>query len=369
MKFQVDKGNLSQVLQKVQSITDRKSNMPILGNCLIKASSDQVLEFSATDLELNLWTRIDAQVAEEGSITVSARKLLEIIREVPQDLISIEAFANNRMLITAGRSRFELSTIAAEDFPYINFYQDLPLSNCDTASFRLALQKTFYCIPPDEETFTAPGLLWHSAGQGAYRFVSSDGHRLAYFEVAATSFPGIELPKEVIIPRKAVQEIIRLLEKEDEASIGVDEKSLVIRTPSTFLSTLLLDSEFPEYEVIIPEHRPCGFSVESGILHPALKRVAVLTDATYKHVRFNISKNSLELESGNPEFGNANDVLDIDYEGEDFSIAFNARYVLDSIQVMEGASIRFEWVDQNHGGVFVAPDDPGYLSLIMPMVL
>jgi DNA polymerase III subunit beta len=369
MKFQVDKGNLSQVLQKVQSITDRKSNMPILGNCLIKATSDQLLEFSATDLELNLWTKMDAQVMEEGSVTVSARKLLEIIREIPQALISIEAFANNKMLITAGRSKFELSTIAAEDFPYINFYQDLPLSNCDTASFRQALQKTFYCIPVDEDTFTAPGLLWHSAGSETFRFVSSDGHRLAYFEVPATSFPGIKLEREVIIPRKGVQEIIRLLEKEDEASIGVDEKSLVVRTPSTFLSTLLLDAEFPEYEVIIPPERPCGFSVESEIFQPALKRVAVLTDMTYKHVRFHISRNSLELESGNPEFGNANDVLDIDYEGEDFSVAFNVKYVLESIQVMEGASIRFEWVDQNHGGVFVAPDDPGYLSLIMPMVL
>jgi DNA polymerase III subunit beta len=369
MKFQVDKGNLSQVLQKVQSITDRKSNMPILGNCLIKASSDQMLEFSATDLELNLWTKIDAQVAEEGNVTVSARKLLEIIREVPQSLISIEALANNKILITAGRSRFELSTIAAEDFPYINFYQELPLSNCDTTLLRQALQKTFYCIPVEEDTFTAPGLLWHSTGEGAFRFVSSDGHRLAYFEVPATAFAGVELEKEVIIPRKAVQELIRLLEKENDASIGVDEKSLVVRTPSTFLSTLLLDAEFPEYEVIIPPDRPCGFSVESEILYPALKRVAVVTDLTYRHVRFNVSKNSLELESGNPELGNANDVLDIDYDGEDFSVAFNIKYVLDCIQVMEGPTIRFEWVDQNHGGIFVAPDDPGYLSLIMPMVV
>ena len=369
MKFQVDKGNLSQVLQKIQSITDRKSNMPILGNCLIKASSDQVLEFSATDLELNLWTKLDAQVADEGSVTVSARKLLEIIREVPQSVISIEAFPNNKIVITAGRSRFEISTIAAEDFPYINFYQELPLSSCDTSSLRQALQKTFYCIPADEETFTAPGLLWHSVGDGVFRFVSSDGHRLAYYEVPAESFPGIRLEKEVIIPRKAVQELIRLLEKENEASIGVDERSLVVRTPSTFLSTLLLDTEFPEYEVIIPEERPCGFSIENQILQPALKRVAVLTDMAYRHVRFNISRNSLELESGNPEFGNANDVLDIDYDGEDFSVAFNVRYVLESIQVMDGENVRFEWVDQNHGGVFVAPEDPGYLSLIMPMVL
>ena len=199
--------------------------------------------------------------------------------------------------------------------------------------------------------------------------VSSDGHRLAYYETPVSSFPGLELSKEIIVPRKAVLELSRLLEKETEVSIGVDEKSLVIRTPSTFLSTLLLDAEFPEYEMIIPAERPFGISVEAEIFQPALKRVAVITDVTYRHVKFNISKNLLELESGNPELGNANDVLDIEYDGEDFSIAFNVKYVLDCISVMETPTIRFEWVDQYHGGIFLAPEDPGYLSLVMPMVV
>ncbi|MEN6441919.1 MAG: DNA polymerase III subunit beta [Syntrophobacter sp.] len=370
MKFQVDKGNLSQILQRVQSITDRKSNMPILSNCLIKTSSDQTVEFSATDLELSLWTRMGATVEVEGKTTVSARKLLEIIREIPQDLISLEAMPNGRMVIVAGRSRFELSTIAAEDFPYINVYQEQTLSKCDAGQLRHALQKTLYSIPSEEDTFTAPGLLWHPAGQEAFRFVSSDGHRLAYFEVPITAFPGIQIKSGgIIIPRKAVQEMTRLLEKETEVEIGVDEKSLIMRTPSAFLSTLLLDADFPEYEAIIPPERPFGFSVEADVIYPALKRVAVLTDVTYRHVRFNISKDSLELECGNPELGNANDVLDIDYSGEDFSVAFNVKYVLDSIQVMESPLIRFEWVDQFHGGIFLAPEEPGYLSLIMPMVV
>ena len=369
MKFQVEKASLIQVLQKVQSITEKKSNMPILNNCLIIASTDQLVEFSATDLELNLWTKIGAQVEIEGKTTVSARKLLEIVREIPQNLISLEALANNKMLITAGRARFELSTIAAEDFPYINFYQEMPLSKCDAAVLRRALQKTFYSIPMEEDTFTAPGLLCHTVGENNFRFVSSDGHRLAYYEAPVSSFPGLALNKEIIVPRKAVQEISRLLEKETEVSIGVDEKSLVIRTPSTFLSTLLLDAEFPEYEMIIPAERPFGISVEAEIFQPALKRVAVITDVTYRHVKFNISKNLLELESGNPELGNANDVLDIEYDGEDFSIAFNVKYVLDCISVMETPTIRFEWVDQYHGGIFLAPEDPGYLSLVMPMVV
>jgi len=370
MKFQVEKASLAQVLQKIQSATEKKTTMPILNNCLISAAMDGTVELSATDLELSLWTKMAAQVKTEGKTTASARKLLEIVREIPQDRISFDLdVLRGRLLVTAGRSRFELSTIAAEDFPNINFYQDLPLTNCDANIFRRALQKTLYSIPMEEETFSAPGLLWHSTEENEFRFVSSDGHRLAYYEVPTGAFPGVEMTREVIVPRKAVQEIHRLLEKETEASIGVDEKSLVVRTPSTFLSTLLLDAEFPEYEMIIPAERPFGISVATDVLYPALKRVALVTDLTYRHVKFNISKNSLELESGNPELGNANDIIDIDYEGEDFSVAFNVKYVMESISVMESSTIRFEWVDQYHGGIFLAPEDPGYFSLIMPMVV
>ncbi len=337
----------------------KKLRCLFLNNCLIKAAADGAVEFSATDLELNLWTKIGAQVNTEGKTTASARKLLEIVREIPQDRISLEATANSRLIVKAGRSRFELSTIPAEDFPNINLYQDLPLTSCDTAVLRRALQKTLYSIPMEEETFTAPGLLWHLTEENDFRFVSSDGHRLAYYEVPAGAFPGLEMAKEIIVPRKAVQEIHRLLEKESEASIGVDENSLVIRTPSTFLSTLLLDAEFPEYEMIIPAERPFGISAPSEVLYPALKRVAVVTDVTYRHVKFNITKNSLELESGNPELGNANDIIDIDYDGEDFSVAFNVKYVMDCISVMEGPTIRFEWVDDVHGGIFSGPRRSG----------
>ncbi len=369
MKFQVGKASLVQVLQKIQSATEKKTTMPILNNCLIKASEDGTLEFSATDLELNIWTKMGAEVNKEGKTTVSARKLLEIVREVPQETVSIEAAANSRLIVKAGRSRFELSTIPAEDFPNINLYQDLALLKCDPGILRRAFQKTLYSIPTEEETFTAPGLLWHSTPENAFRFVSSDGHRLAYYEVPESAFSGLVIPKDIIVPRKAVQEMQKLLEKETEASVGVDEKSLVLRTPTTFLSTLLLDAEFPEYEMIIPAERPFGITIPADILYPALKRVAVVTDLTYRHVKFNITKNSLELESGNPELGNANDILDIEYDGDDFSIAFNVKYVLDCISVMESPMIRFEWVDEFHGGIFIAPEDPGYLSLIMPMVM
>jgi DNA polymerase III subunit beta len=368
MKFQVDRASLAQVLQKVQSITEKKSSMAILGNALIKASLDQSIEFSGTDLELNLWTKVAGQVEEEGSVTVSARKFLEIIREVPQDLISIEGLPNNRLVVLAGRSRFELSSLPAEDFPNINLYQHLPLVPTNAELLRNSLNKTFYAIPVEEDSFTIAGLYWHPL-DGKCRFVSTDGHRLAFFETLEGAFREVELEHGLIIPRKGVQEILKLLEKETTISIGIDEKYLILRAPSTFLSILLLDAEFPEYEMIIPAERPSGFEIERDVLLPALKRVAVLTDNVYRHVRFNISKGRLELDAGNPELGSANDVLDIDYEGEDFTVAFNNRYVVEGVSAIEGSTIRFEWVDQFHGGIFIGKDDPGYLSLIMPMVV
>jgi DNA polymerase-3 subunit beta len=132
---------------------------------------------------------------------------------------------------------------------------------------------------------------------------------------------------------------------------------------------LLLEADFPEYENIIPPERPCAITVPTDILFPALKRVALVTDASYRYVKLNIGKNCLELQSGNPELGNANEIIDVDYEGADISIAFNVKYVMESVSAMESQTIRFEWVDDGHGGIFLGPDDPGYFSLIMPMVV
>ena len=369
MKIHADKTSLTQVLQKVQNITEKKTSMPILSNVLVTAKEGQPLEFSATDLEISLWTRMPANVEAAGNTTVSARKLLEIVRELPQENIVLESLPNDKLLIQSGRSRFELSTIPAEDFPHLNFYEDIELLKMDPAALRHALDKTQYGIPTEDDPFSISGLFCHTLESGQLRFVSSDGHRLVYYEVPPEGFSGLDIGKGIIIPRKGVQEILRAIEKEEEVSLGLHGSGLVLKTDATLLSIQLLESEFPEYQLIIPDERPCLLTVDWETLYHALKRVSVLTNVKWRHVRFVITKDSLELESGNPELGNANDVLDVDYDGEEFSIAFNVRYVMDCIQAMGGSQVRFEWVDQYHGGVFLDPDDAGYLSLIMPMVV
>lgn len=373
MKVEVPKTMFTQVLQKVYGVSDKKVHMPILSNVLIDASETaQEIEFTATDLELSLWTKMQGAVEEPGRLTVSAKKLLEIVRELPHDTITLQETTGNRLIIVAGRSRFELATIPADDFPLVSFFQGIPMIPCDSELLRKCLAKTQYGIPLDDDPFSIPGVFCHFSDPDRIRFVSSDGHRLALFEVPSDLLQNLELGGGVIIPRKGAQEIFKVLEKEERSEnvlVGLHENALVLKTQDTLVSVQLLEGEFPEYQLIIPEDRPCFFSVESDALYGALKRVGVLTDQKWRQVRFHITEGSLELESGNPELGQATENLDVAYSGEPFSIAFNLRYVLDALQALDSAQMRFEWVDQYHGGVFVGVDDPGYLALIMPMVI
>ena len=369
MKIQIDTALLTGVLQKVINITEKRTNIPILSNMLIKALDQETIEVSATDLEISLRTQIRARIEVPGMTTVSARKLLEVVRELPYEQVTLEGMPDSRLLVHAGRARFELQSIPAEDFPHLNFHEGSEFSKCDASLLRIALDKTLYGVPSEEDHFSVSGLFWHLMAPGHFRFVACDGHRLTYFEVPEESFPKVGVEKGIIVPRKGAQEIIRLLEKEDEAFLSFDENCLILKTGGTLLSVQLLDAEFPEYQVIIPDERPFSVELSWEAFHSALKRMAVLTNPRWRHVRFTVKQNLLELQAGDPEVGNADDVLDVDYQGEEFTIAFNVKYLLETMQSIESEKIRFEWLDAFHGGVFVGPDDPNYFSLIMPMIV
>ncbi len=369
MKIVTNKGTLSQVLQKVQAITEKKGGMPITAHALLRATGDKTLEISATDMELSMRTHMDADVVTPGQTTVSARKLLEVVRELPREEVTLECEPNSRILIQSGRALFRLSTIPAEDFPEMKFHEDMELFNFEAATIRKCFGKTMYGIPPENDPFSVGGVYCHPVGEELLRFIASDGHRLTYYELPRESFSGLHMNHGIVIPRKAVQEILKVIEKEENIALGLSEKHLLLKTDDTVLSMLLLEEEFPDYRVIIPDERPFSFLVNRDDLYAAVKRVSVLTSTKWRYVRLIVSSGMLHLEAENFELGNASDELDIDYEGDDFSVAFNVRYVMEAIQVIDSPQVRFEWVDSFHGGVFRDAEDPGYVGLIMPMVV
>ena len=229
MKAHIDRVSLVQVLQKIQSTTDKKTHMPILSNVLMNAIAErQMMEFTATDLELSIWTQLKASIEEPGSVTVSARKLLEIVRELPQEVVEFIAQPSNRLTVKTGRSRFELATIPAEDFPFVHFFEAVPRIPFDRRVLREAFARTLYAIPADEDPFSVAGLFWHRLSSDAFRFVASDGHRLVYSETPATAFQGLDLERGIIIPRKGVQEIMKLIEKDGEAGLAIHENLSLI---------------------------------------------------------------------------------------------------------------------------------------------
>lgn len=375
MKVNVEKALLVQVLQRVQSISDRKAKMPILSNVLIKASEASgemrgVLEFTTTDLELSLRTHIEADIPQSGGTTVSARRLLDIVRELPGEQVTLEELPNNKLLIRSGRSRFELATLPPEDFPFVPDFSEAQWSPCDVAVLRKALTKTLYAIPSDDDPFSVAGLYCHPVeSSDLLRFVSSDGHRLAYYETSRGSFPGLDLGDGIILARKGVQEILRLVEKETEGMVSLYENSFLVKTTMTLLSIRLMEADFPEYQLIIPEERPSVLAVDWESFTQTLRRLAVLTTPKWRHVRLAVSSGMLELEVGNPEEGNGYDSLDVEYEGEAFSVAFNIRYVMDAVQSMESPRVLLQWVDQFHGGVLIGSEEEHSMNLIMPMVV
>jgi DNA polymerase III subunit beta len=205
MKFHMETALLISILQKLLNITDKRTTLPVLSNVLMKTVSQDAIEFSATDLEISFRTEAAAQVEVAGMATVSARKLLEVVRELPHQNIFLEGTTNNRLLIHAGRSRFELQTIPAEDFPHIAFQEQSDFSACDVDLLRKSLGKIFYGIPAEEDSFNIAGLYWHAVEPDHYRFVSCDGHRLAYTQVPKAAFPDLRLDRGLIIPRKGGQ--------------------------------------------------------------------------------------------------------------------------------------------------------------------
>jgi DNA polymerase III subunit beta len=369
MKLQISRPVLVQALQKVQNITEKKSNMPVLANTLLYAANDNRLQFSATDLELSYRNEVQAQVEEAGKTTVSARKLLEIVRELPQESIHLETLPNERLAISAGRSHFELGTIPVDDFPYLTFYEDSAFIALEAADLKDCLEKTLYVIPTEEDPFSIAGLFWHPVEADQFRFVASDGHRLAYVQSSFSKFAEIQIENGIIIPRKGVQEILRMLETDREFHLGISENCLMVRTEDAILAIRLLEEEFPEYHEIIPQERPFSIVIKRVELLQALKRMATLTNQKWRHVRLTVNDGVLALESGNPEIGNANDEIDVEYTGEAYTIAYNIRYLLEAIQCMNSEKVHFEWVDNDHGGVITGAEDVGYLSLIMPMIV
>lgn len=363
---QAKRDDLLKPLQAVSGIVEKRHTLPILSNVLFERIGER-LHLLATDLEIQVSTSFSSpqKGAEDYLVTVSARKLQEILRALPEQAeISLEA-QNNRMQVRSGKSRFNLQTLPAEDFPKLaqapSTAAKITLMQKELRTLLLLVQ---YAMAQQDIRYYLNGmLLMLEADQ--FKAVATDGHRLAY---ASIKLPQKTEPQEVIMPRKAVQELIKLLnDNDEEVAIELTPSQVKFKLGDVELVTKVVDGKFPDYTRVIPTDYKKSFEIERSTLQQALQRVAILSNEKFRGVRWTLTEGQLRIACTNTEQEEAFEELEIPYKGEALDIGFNVSYLLDVLSNIASEKVTCSFGDANSSVLITIAEDSDFRYVVMPM--
>lgn len=371
MELTVRKDDLAKGLAKSQSVVERRTSMPILSNVLLDATGER-LNLTATDLETSFQGMYPARISKPGRITVPAKKLYEIVRELPAEEVYLKEKENNYLHITAGRATFDLVGLAAADYPELPAVDGIPQLAIDGATLGEMIEKTIFSISQEDTRFNLAGLYVQKRKKDdghRLRFVSTDGHRLSLIDREVPGLSEFALEGGVIIPRKGVTEMSKLAEEGGEIILGLNQKFAVVTRDEVKLILRMQEGSFPDYEVVIPKNIKRKAIVNRQAFEGVLKRMSLMASDRFSGVRLEFKDGLVEVVSQNPDLGEAKEALEVDYSGESFSVGFNARYFLDLCRAMRSEDISLGFVDEQNPCLIKGEGDAGYLSVIMPMRL
>ena len=376
LKLTAEKEKLISALSKALPIVDKKTIMTIINNVLLY-TKDGKLVIEATDLEISFRTIIPAQVEEEGSLTINARKLHEIVKEISESKIVLEELENYWLKIPVGdKAEYTIAGLAPDEFPkFRQFPQKEPIS-IPGKTIKDLVERTIFSVSYDDSKYALSGILMQiekpeDQANMTIRMVSSDGHRLNLAEATLEEEgpEGLE-PFSVIILRKGANELKKLADLNEQLSFTADEKFLYVKTETDQLVIRLIEGTFPDYQAIIPKERNRSILFNRKDVLSTLKRISiVIQDPTFKGIKVSVSPNMMKMESLDKKIGQAEENIEIGYSGEPFEMAFNARYLIEVLQVMNSETVELSFNDEDSPIVVEGEDDKGFVALIMPMSL
>ncbi len=353
-------------LQAVIGVVERRQTMPILANVLLQAK-DNRLVITASDLEVELVADVIVdEVKVAGEVTVPARKLLDICRALPEGSSVVIQLDSDRMIVKSGRSRFVLSTLPATDFPVIDSIDAKVEIKVGQSEFRRLLNKTHFSMAQQDVRYYLNGLLIEIGG-GCIRTVATDGHRLALCELEVDDLP--ETAEQVIIPRKGVLELQKLLGDEGEVVLSISSNHIRAGFGDIRFTSKLIDGRFPDYDRVIPKPEDNSLLAGREYLRAALQRAAILSNEKYRGVRLELAPKSLRVQANNPDQEEAQDELEVDYDGMSMEIGFNVNYLLDALAAVDTEDVEVGFVDANSSCIIKCPGDVDAKFVVMPMRL
>ncbi|MFO8239369.1 MAG: DNA polymerase III subunit beta [Dissulfuribacterales bacterium] len=373
LKFSVKKNDFLNPLSKIQTIIDKKTSMTIINNVLIY-TDENYLFVEATDLEISYKSKIPCSVTEQGAITINARKFYEIVKEFPSEEIFFEEYKDTWLKIGADeKAEYKIGGIAPDDFPKFRHISRENAVDLESSIIREMIEKTIFSSSYDDRKYSLSGIYFEEEnddeGKSQIRMVSSDGHRLSLMEKNITE-KGLRLEQGVIIPKKGAQEIRKIIEGHERMIWGFDNNFCFVKCNNDHLVVRLVEGKFPDYRNIIPKSRDRYLTFNRLEVFNTLKRISIFSsDTTFRGVKASVKPKLIEIESLYKEIGEAKETINIDYSGEPFEIAFNAKYLMDALSVMDSDRVELTANNSESPCLLTGKEDIGFLGLIMPMNL
>ncbi|MBE5254328.1 DNA polymerase III subunit beta [Mixta mediterraneensis] len=366
MKFIVEREHLLKPLQQVSGPLGGRPTLPILGNLLMQVNEGSLL-LTGTDLEMEMVARVAlTQAHEPGATTVPARKFLDICRGLPEGAEINVTLEGDRMLVRSGRSRFSLSTLPASDFPNLDDWQSEVEFTLPQATLKRLIEATQFSMAHQDVRYYLNGMMFETEGE-ELRTVATDGHRLAVCSMPV----GQALPSHsVIVPRKGVIELLRLLDGgETPLQVQIGSSNIRAHVGEFIFTSKLVDGRFPDYRRVLPKNPDKILEAGCDVLKQAFARAAILSNEKFRGVRLYITENQLKITANNPEQEEAEEMLDVSYNGSELEIGFNVSYVLDVLNALKCENVRLLLTDSVSSVQIEDVASPSAAYVVMPMRL
>lgn len=383
MEIHIERKIFLEGIQQIQSVVEKKNTVPILSHVLLDTkvqnpklearnskletqdSAQGTLSVTATDLEVSMETYLPAHIDKPGSVTVSAQKIFEILRELPEASVYLKTEENNWVTLKCQNSTFRLAGLPKVEFPELPTVKSSESFELGQSILKNMIAKTSFAVSHDPNRNALTGSLFLASEEGL-SMVSTDGHRLA---VVTKQNPGNGGVKnfEVIIPFKTIMEVKKLCNSDELMTIGFSGNQIIFSKENTTLISRLIEAQFPDYKQVIPKTSQYHIEMNKEAFHRAIRRVSLLCNEKSRLIKFTIRPGLLSLTSHDPDLGEAHEEIPVKYPGEEVVIGFNAKYVMDFLSVIEAETITMEFNDPLSPGLFIPQEEKDFQCVIMPM--
>ena len=366
MRFTLQREAFLKPLAQVVNVVERRQTLPVLANFLVQVSGGQ-LSLTGTDLEVEMVSRSAVDNAQDGEVTIPARKLFEIVRALPDGSQVTVSQSGDKVTVQAGRSRFTLATLPANDFPSVDEVEATERVTVGEAALKELIERTAFAMAQQDVRYYLNGLLFDLRDK-TLRCVATDGHRLALCESALEGGGGAK--RQIIVPRKGVTELQRLLEGGERVlELEVGRTHIRVKRDDVTFTSKLIDGRFPDYEAVIPIGADREVKLDRETLRAALQRAAILSNEKYRGVRVEVSPGQLKISAHNPEQEEAQEEIEAETKVSDLAIGFNVNYLLDALTALRGEDIVIQLRDANSSALVREAASEKSRHVVMPLRL